>query len=141
MIDPVLVYSTLLGGSSSDAVLAMAVDSAGAVYLAGFTASSDFPRTNPVQNLNGGGNDAFVAKLNAAGTALVYCTYLGGTGDDRAYGIAVDAAGSAYVTGSTASKNFPSQCVTGQTGGQQECVCGQTERAWQCLGLRHISGG
>ena len=107
VIDPVLVYSTLLGGSYTDAALAMAVDPAGAVYLAGYTSSSDFPRTNPLQNLNGGGNDAFVAKLNAAGNALVYCTYLGGTGDDRAYGIAVDAAGSAYVTGSTASKNFP----------------------------------
>jgi uncharacterized repeat protein (TIGR01451 family) len=107
VIDPVMVYSTLLGGSSSDAALAMAVDPAGAVYVAGYTSSSDFPRANPVQNLNGGGNDAFVAKLNAAGTALVYCTYLGGTGDDRAYGIAVDAAGSAYITGSTASRNFP----------------------------------
>ena len=65
VIDPVLVYSTLLGGSSSDAALSMAVDSTGAVYLAGYTASYDFPTTNPVQNLNGGGNDAFVAKLNA----------------------------------------------------------------------------
>jgi len=107
VIDPVLVYSSLLGGSYTDAALAIAVDATGAVYLAGYTSSSDFPRTNPLQNLNGGGNDAFVAKLNAAGNALVYCTYLGGTGDDRAYGIAVDAAGSAYVTGSTASRNFP----------------------------------
>ena len=107
VIDPVLVYSTLLGGSSSDSALAMAVDSTGAAYLAGFTASYDFPSANPVQNRSGGGNDVFVAKLNAAGTALVYCTYLGGTGDDRAYGIAVDSTGSAYVTGSTASPNFP----------------------------------
>ncbi len=107
VIDPVVVYSTLLGGSSSDSALAMAVDSTGAVYLAGYTASADFPTANPAQNLSGGGNDAFVAKLNAAGTALVYCTYLGGTGDDRAYGIAVDSTGSAYVTGSTASRNFP----------------------------------
>jgi uncharacterized repeat protein (TIGR01451 family) len=107
VIDPVLVYSTYLGGSSTNAALAMAVDSSGAVYLAGYTASTNFPTGNPVQNLNGGGNDAFVAKLNPAGSALVYCTYLGGTGDDRAYGIAVDASGSAYVTGSTASKNFP----------------------------------
>jgi uncharacterized repeat protein (TIGR01451 family) len=107
VIDPVISYSTLLGGSSSDAAISMAVDSTGAVYLAGFTASYDFPTANPVQNLSGGGNDAFVAKLNAAGNGLIYCTYLGGTGDDRASGIAVDAAGSAYVTGSTASKNFP----------------------------------
>ena len=107
IIDPVISYSTLLGGSSSDAAISLAVDASGAVYLAGFTASYDFPTANPVQNLNGGGNDVFVAKLNPAGTALVYCTYLGGSGDDRAYGIAVDAAGSAYVAGSTASKNFP----------------------------------
>ncbi len=107
VIDPVVAYSTLLGGSSTDADLAMAVDSTGAVYLAGYTASYDFPTVNPVQNLNGGGNDVFVAKLNPAGNALVYCTYLGGTGDDRAYGIAVDSTGSAYVTGSTASRNFP----------------------------------
>jgi uncharacterized repeat protein (TIGR01451 family) len=107
IIDPVISYSTLLGGSSSDAAISLAVDAAGAVYVAGFTASYDFPTANPVQNVNGGGNDVFVAKLNPAGTALVYCTYLGGSGDDRAYGIAVDATGSAYVTGSTASKNFP----------------------------------
>ena len=108
VIDPVVAYSTLLGGI---------VDRCGArhgggflpgaVYLAGYTASTDFPTANPVQNLNGGGNDAFVAKLNAAGSALVYCTYLGGRGDDRAYGIAVDSTGSTYVTGSTASTNFP----------------------------------
>jgi uncharacterized repeat protein (TIGR01451 family) len=107
IIDPVISYSTLLGGSSSDAAIALSVDSAGAVYVTGYTASYDFPTANPEQNLSGGGNDVFIAKLNASGTALVYCTYLGGSGDDRAYGIAVDAAGSAYVTGSTMSKNFP----------------------------------
>lgn len=106
-IDPVLVSSTVLGGSWSDAALALAVDSSGAMYVAGYTSSHDFPTANPAQNLNAGGNDVFVAKVNAAGTALVYCTYLGGTGDDRAYGIAVDGSGSAYVTGSTTSRNFP----------------------------------
>ena len=106
-IDPVLSYSTLLGGSSSDAATALAVDSTGAAYIAGFTASYDFPTANPEQNFNAGGNDVFVAKLNPSGNGLVYCTYLGGRGDDRAYGIAVDASGSAYVTGSTASTNFP----------------------------------
>ncbi|MBZ5624732.1 MAG: SBBP repeat-containing protein, partial [Acidobacteriia bacterium] len=109
ILDPVLSYSTLLGGSSSDAATALAVDSTGAAYIAGFTASYDFPAANPEQNFNAGGNDAFVAKLNPSGNGLVYCTYLGGRGDDRAYGIAVDAAGSAYVTGSTTSTNFPAR--------------------------------
>jgi hypothetical protein len=107
IVDPVLSYSTLLGGSSSDAATALAVDSTGAAYIAGFTASYDFPTANPEQNFNAGGNDVFVAKLNTSGNGLVYCTYLGGRGDDRAYGIAVDTSGSAYVTGSTASTNFP----------------------------------
>jgi hypothetical protein len=106
IIDPVL-YSTLLGGSSSDAVNAMAVDGTGAVYVTGFTASYDFPTVNPKQNFDAGGNDAFVAKLSAAGNGLVYCTYLGGSGDDRAYGLVVDAGGSVSVTGSTTSRNFP----------------------------------
>jgi Beta-propeller repeat len=106
VIDPVL-YSTLLGGASSDAATAVAVDASGSAYVAGFTASYDFPTVNPKQNYNAGGNEVFVAKLNPAGNGLVYCTYLGGSGDDRAYGIALGADGSAYVTGVTASRNFP----------------------------------
>ena len=88
IIDPVLSYSTLLGGSNSDAATALAVDASGAAYVAGFTASYDFPTASPEQNSNAGGNDVFVAKLNASGNGLTYCTYLGGRGDDRAYGIA-----------------------------------------------------
>ncbi len=107
IIDPVLSYSTLLGGSSSDAALALAVDSTGSAYVAGFTASYNFPTANPAQSYSGGGNDVFVAKLSPSGNGLVYCTYLGGSADDRAYGIAVDSSGSAYVTGSTTSQNFP----------------------------------
>jgi hypothetical protein len=107
VIDPVLSYSTLLGGSGADAANAIAVDSTGAAYVAGFTASFDFPTVNPEQGATGGGNDAFIAKLSASGSALIYCTYLGGRGDDRAFGIAVDATGAAYVTGSTQSTNFP----------------------------------
>jgi uncharacterized repeat protein (TIGR01451 family) len=107
VIDPVLSYSTLLGGSGFDSATAMAVDSAGSAYVAGFTDSYDLPAVSPEQNFNAGGNDVFVAKLNPSGKCLVYCTYLGGRGDDRAYGIAVDASGSAYVTGTTASTNFP----------------------------------
>ena len=107
VIDPVLSYSTLLGGSNSDAALAIAVDSTGAAYVAGFTASYDFPKASPLQSSSGGGNDAFVAKLNPAGNGLLYCTYLGGKGDDRAYGLALDSSGAVYITGSTTSQNFP----------------------------------
>jgi hypothetical protein len=107
VIDPVLSYSTLLGGSGANAATAVAVDSTGAAYIAGFTDSYNFPTANPVQNYNAGSTDVFVAKLNASGSELAYCTYLGGSGDDRAYGIAVDGTGAAYIAGSTMSTNFP----------------------------------
>jgi hypothetical protein len=106
IIDPV-VYAALLGGTDADAAFALAVDSAGAAYVAGFTSSFDLPLANPAQPLNSGGNEVFVAKVNAAGSALVYCTYIGGRGDDRAFSVAVDAAGTVYVAGATTSSNFP----------------------------------
>ena len=102
-----LVYSTYLGGSGNDGANAIAVDSSGNVYVAGGTNSSNFPTMNPLQPTIGGGYDAFVAKLNASGSALVYSTYLGGGGNDGPEGIAVDSSGNAYVTGSTDSTNFP----------------------------------
>jgi hypothetical protein len=110
VIDPVLVYATYLGGSGDDWGLGIAVDAAGNAYVTGLTTSSDFPGTtgSPVQPHFAGRYDAFVAKLNAAGTALVYATYLGGNGDtNHGSGIAVDAAGNAYVTGWTDSADFP----------------------------------
>ncbi len=107
VIDPVLSYSTLLGGSGADTATALAVDASGSAYIAGYTDSFNFPALNAAQSFNAGGNDVFVAKLSPGGNSLVYCTYLGGTADDRAYGIAVDAQGNAYVTGSTTSSNFP----------------------------------
>ena len=109
IVDPVLSYSTLLGGSSANAANALAVDANGDAYITGFTSSYNFPTVTPEQNLNAGGNEVFVAKLNGVGNGLVYSTYIGGSGDDRGYGIAVDATGSAYVTGSTTSHNFPTR--------------------------------
>jgi|HubBroStandDraft_6_1064221.scaffolds.fasta_scaffold17757_2 hypothetical protein len=108
IIDPVLAYSTYLGGSTDDAVLDITVDSAGNAYVTGFTTSIDFPTANASQPAYGGGNaDAFVTKINAAGSALVYSTYLGGSSDEVGQSIAVDSAGSVYVTGYTGSPDFP----------------------------------
>jgi hypothetical protein len=102
-----LVYSTYLGGSGGDAGSSIAVDGSGNAYVTGLTASTNFPTMNPLQPANGGTYDAFVSKLNPAGSALVYSTYLGGNGSDFGRGIAVDGSGNAYVTGTTASTNFP----------------------------------
>ena len=104
-----LVYSTFLGGSAADAATAIAVDAAGNAYVTGTTASTNFPTANAVQAAKGAGTttDAFVAKLNAAGNALVYSTYLGGGGVDAGRGIKVGPAGDAYLGGSTDSTNFP----------------------------------
>jgi hypothetical protein len=106
-IDPVLSYSTYLGGSGNDEGYGIAVDGAGNAYLTGYTVATNFPTKNPRQPANGGLRDAFVTKLNATGSGLVYSTYLGGSGNDVGQGIAVDGAGNAYVTGSTGSANFP----------------------------------
>jgi hypothetical protein len=113
--DASLIYSTYLGGNDEDASRGIAVDAAGNAYVFGYTASTNFPTTAGVfQTAYGGGEcDAFVAKLNPAGSALVYSTYLGGSEADNPYysggGIAVDAAGNAFVTGQTSSSDFPTK--------------------------------
>jgi hypothetical protein len=112
-----LVYSTYLGGNGADWGTGIAVDSAGNAYITGGTGSSNFPTQNALQAANAGGADAFVAELNATGTALVYSTYLGGNGADWGTGIAVDGAGNAYITGSTGSSNFPTQNALQATSG------------------------
>ena len=113
-----LIYATYLGGTGNDGALGLAVDSGGNAYVCGYTDSTNFP-TFPTNVLsphirslydNGARTypvDAFVTKLNPAGNALVYSTYLGGNSMDAAYGIALDAANNAYVTGYTYSTNFP----------------------------------
>ena len=103
-----LVYSTYLGGSSSGTGDGIAVDGAGSAYVTGFTGSTDFPTTaGAAQTTHAGVFDAFVTKLDAAGSGLVYSTYLGGNGSDAGLDIAVDDAGSAYVTGDTQFDRFP----------------------------------
>lgn len=108
VIDPVLSYSTYLGGTKSNVCQAIAVDRAGNAYVTGGTDSTDFPTQDPLQGaFVGTFSDVIVTKLNAAGNGLVYSTYLGGDNYDVGYGIAVDGSGSAYVIGVTHSKNFP----------------------------------
>ena len=104
IIDPVMIYSTYLGGSGFDQGYAIAVDTLGNAYVTGQTAAADFPTTAGAFQTNYGGGDAFITKLNPTGTALVYSTYLNGASGN---GIAVDSAGNAYVTGEAGTLNFP----------------------------------
>lgn len=104
-----LIYGTYLGGSGNDSSSGISIDQAGNVYIAGTTDSTDFPVT-PSAFLNtkpGSIESAFVAKLNPSGSGLVYATYLGGSGNDVATGIRVDAEGNAYVLGQAGSADFP----------------------------------
>src|SRR5262249_12797413 len=105
---PALSNLSYLGGSGDDQATAIATDSTGNVYVAGFTTSSNFPTAAAAQGAPAGFSDAFVTKLNPSGK-LVYSTYLGGSGQDNATSIAVDAAGNAYVAGFTSSANFPTK--------------------------------
>jgi hypothetical protein len=103
-----LSYSTYLGGNAEDVGRGIAVDSLGNAYVTGNTRSPNFPVRNALYpNLKGSLDDVFVTKLNAAGSALVYSTYLGSDGNDQGFGIATDSTRNAYVTGFTRSPNFP----------------------------------
>lgn len=109
IIDPVLSYSTYLGGSRDDTGSGITVDTSGDAYVVGSTSSSNFPTQSGLHMTNAGASDVFVSKLNPSGTALVYSTYLGGSGTDYGDAIAVDGTGDAYLTGYTYSSNFPTQ--------------------------------
>jgi hypothetical protein len=104
-----LLYTVYLGGGDFDSGAAVVVDATSQVYVVGHTFSVDFPTTPAAfqPGFGGGFVDAFVAKVNAGGTVLVYASYLGGNGDDVGEGIAVDATGAAYLTGLTESADFP----------------------------------
>jgi hypothetical protein len=136
VIDPVLSYSTYLGGSNIDGANAIAVAPDNTAFIAGGTFSTDFPTAHPLQPNAGGGNDfpqdAFVAKISADGSTLLYSTYLGGTNSDVANGIAVDTFGEAYVTGTTLSPDFP------VTPGSFDTLCGGDGKcgaSWNTQGL------
>jgi Beta-propeller repeat/Cep192 domain 4 len=115
VIDPVLDYSSYLGGTDDDSAFAIAIDSSGEAYITGTTDSSDFPSTSgavqtacSLNTLTGTcSGDAFVTKLSADGSTELFSTYLGGSGSETGLGIALDASGNAYVTGQTSSTDFP----------------------------------
>jgi photosystem II stability/assembly factor-like uncharacterized protein len=110
--DGKVIWATFLGGILDDAATGIGLDGAGNVVVSGWTRSQDFPTSNAIQpTLNGGAAltafDAFVAKIDPTGTKLLYSTFLGGLSDDFGYGLAVDAAGNAYVAGSTSNTTKP----------------------------------
>jgi hypothetical protein len=108
IVDPVVSFSTFLGGDLIDEAEGIAVDATGNIYLIGITSSTNFPLTsNPLQSALAGDTDAFVTKLSGDGSQLIFSTYLGGSGGEFPHGIAVDSSGSAYLTGETYSTDFP----------------------------------
>src|ERR1041384_3161814 len=109
VIDPTLVYSTYLGGSADDSGNSITTDSSGNVYVTGTTASTNFPTHTPAFATSKGLEDIFVSKIDAAGANVLYSTYVGGSGRDRAGAIAIDSSGNAYLVGrvDSTSTNFP----------------------------------
>src|SRR5581483_6853740 len=105
VIDPVLVYSTYLGGSRLDVAGGMAVDASGNLYVTGYTDSADFAGT--ADPLPGNANHAFVSKIDPSGSSVIYTDYIGGNGQDYGVGLVLDSSNEAYITGSTTSSDFP----------------------------------
>lgn len=102
-----LAYSSYVGGSDDDVAGGVVIDGSGNAYVTGQTLSTNFPVRNPVQGTMRGTSDAFLVKMNATGSSTVYSTYLGGTGREAGFGVAVDGSGAAYVTGIVYSNDFP----------------------------------
>jgi Beta-propeller repeat len=122
---PIILYSTLLGGSASETGRAVAIDRFGSAFVTGSTTSVNFPFQNPYDsscgtdgNCNSAVSDAFITKFNVNGTGVIYSTFIGGSGSDQGNGIAVDRLGNAYITGSTTSTDFP------VTAGAIQSACG-----------------
>ena len=136
-----LVYATFIGGSGDDRAFGVAVDSTGSAMVTGWTSSTNFPKVNAAQTANGGGRDAFVLKLNPAGSVLVYSTFLGGTGADSGNAIATDSTGNAYVTGDTTSANFPVQSAVQATNrGRQEAFVAKINTAGAVQFATYLGG-
>jgi hypothetical protein len=137
-----LVYSTYHGGTKEEEALGIKVDAAGNAYVVGWTSSPDFPLLNPIQGTFGGGSgDAYVLKLSPTGS-LLYSTYLGGSGEEQGYGIALDPTGSAYVTGTTGSVNFPTvRAFQATFGGQADAFVTKLNPAGSAIVYSTYLGG
>src|ERR1017187_954332 len=138
-----LVYSTLLGGSNQDMCRGIAVDGSGNAYVAGVTYSADFPVQGALQSALKGAADAFVAKINPSGSALVYSTFLGGSSFDEANAIAVDASGAVYIAGDTLSWDFPVSSGAYQTAlkGGYDAFAAKLSPAGNTLSYATLIGG
>ncbi len=139
-----LIFSTYLGGSLYDASWDIDVDNFGSVYVTGYTNSSDFPIEGGFQNtLNGSESDAFVIKLNSSGDAIVYSTFLGGSGVDEALGISVDGLSNAYISGYTYSSDFPTELAYQTTfqGGPQDAFVTKLNSSGNSLVYSTYLGG
>ena len=143
-----ILYSTFLGGSGSEGARRITVDANDNAYATGITASDDFPTTSGAFQTNRSGDwDAFVTKFNPGGSAIVYSTYLGGSGDEFSYSsptIAVDPSGNAYVAGTTTSTNFPTTAGALQThygGGSSDAFVAKLDPAGSALVYSTYLGG
>jgi hypothetical protein len=142
-----LVYSTFLGGGRDDSAHALALDAQGAATVAGYTYAADFPTTpGAFDTTHSGGNriDAFVTRLSQTGSSLVYSTFLGGTADDRAYAIALDAQGATTVAGYTGSTDFPTTTGafdTSYTGGISDAFVTRLSPTGSSLDYATFLGG
>ncbi|MFX0092502.1 MAG: SBBP repeat-containing protein [Candidatus Hodarchaeota archaeon] len=109
IIDPILAYSTYLGGSSNEDVTELVLDATGNIIVAGTTSSIDFPTAQAFQGSSSGGSDAFIAKISGDGQTLLFATYLGGSDEEFLFSIDIDSADNIVITGSTASSDYPIQ--------------------------------
>src|SRR5207249_3382021 len=142
MIDPVLSYSTFLGGSNFDQINGITVDSSGVAYVAGQALSSNFPTTAGAFDTTYNGNgDAFLLKLSATGSSLLYSTYLGGSGLDQALGVALDSSGNIYMAGQTFSTNFPTlNALQTANGGLQDSFVAEFTNSGSPLYSTYLGG-
>jgi hypothetical protein len=141
-LTPLYVYSTFLGGSGKDDAVSVAADSASNAYITGQTSSANFKLQSPLQGRLMGAQNAFVSKLNPTGTALVFSTYLGGSGTDAALGVAIDSDDNVYVTGRTNSPDFPLQYPTqGTIGGGNDAFISALNPSGSALTFSTFLGG
>ncbi len=138
----VLQFCTYIGGSGDDRIMGIASDPSSNLLITGFTTSRNFPVKNAIQAVSGGGRDAFVAKLDATGSNLVFSTYLGGSDVDQANGITVDTAGNIYLAGDTRSLNFPVLNALQRTkSGGQDAFVTKLSSAGQLIYSTYVGGG